>query len=73
MISRAKAVEGQFAQRTTVPRTRSRFLEVGLRLIREKPLGLLPEQVTRRRVCCSVSGPRVSNTGWGRTNWAGIY
>ena len=41
MISRAKAVEGRFAQRTTVPRTRSRFLEVGVRLIREKPLGLL--------------------------------
>ena len=41
MISRAKAVEGRLAQRATVPRTRSRFLEVGRRLIREKPLGLL--------------------------------
>jgi peptide/nickel transport system permease protein len=41
MISRAKAVEGRFTPRTTVPRTRSRFLDVGMRLIRDKPLGLL--------------------------------
>ena len=41
MISRAKAVEGRFTQRTTVHRTRSRFLDVGMRLIRDKPLGLL--------------------------------
>ena len=41
MISRAKAVEGRFTQRTTIHRTRSRFLDVGMRLIRDKPLGLL--------------------------------
>lgn len=41
MISRAKAVEGSFTPRTTGHRTRSRFLDVGLRLIRQKPLGLL--------------------------------
>jgi len=41
MISRAKAVEGRFTPRTTEHRTRSRFLDVGMRLIRDKPLGLL--------------------------------
>ena len=41
MISRAKPVEGSLTPRTTVHRTRSRFLDVGMRLIRDKPLGLL--------------------------------
>jgi peptide/nickel transport system permease protein len=41
MISRARAVEGSVAPRTTVHRTRSRFLDVVVRLIKEKPLGLL--------------------------------
>ena len=41
MISRAKAVEGRFARPTTRTRTRSQFLEIWVRLIREKLLGLL--------------------------------
>lgn len=41
MISRAKTVEDSFTPQTTVHRTRSRFLDVGMRLIRDKPLGLL--------------------------------
>ncbi len=86
MISRAKAVEGRFTPRTTVHRTRSRFLDVGMRLIRDKPLGLLgacivftllgtavladviARMAMRRHACCTVSVPRVSNTGWGQTS-----
>ena len=41
MISRAKAVEGRVALPTTRTRPRSPLLELGMRLIREKPLGLL--------------------------------
>jgi peptide/nickel transport system permease protein len=41
MISTGKAVEVRVARRTTGNRVRSRFLEVWVRLIREKPLGLL--------------------------------
>ena len=41
MLSRAKAVEGRLARPTTRTRIRSPFLEIWVRLIREKPLGLL--------------------------------
>jgi hypothetical protein len=41
MISRAKAVEGKFVRPTTRTRTRSQFLEIWVRLLREKPLGIL--------------------------------
>jgi peptide/nickel transport system permease protein len=41
MLSRAKTVEGRVVQPTTRTRIRSPWLELVVRLIREKPLGLL--------------------------------
>lgn len=67
MISRAKAVEGQLAQRTTAPRTRSRFLEVGMRLIREKPLGLLGACIVFTLLGTAVFAELIAPYGYAET------
>jgi peptide/nickel transport system permease protein len=68
MISRAKAVEGRIAQRTTVHRTRSPFLEVGVRLIREKPLGLLGAVIVCTLLGTAVFADVIAPYGYAQTS-----
>ena len=68
MISRAKAVEGSFTRRATVSRTRSRFLEVGMRLIREKPLGLLGAGIVFTMLGTALLADVIAPYGYAQTS-----
>src|SRR5262245_6013741 len=68
MLSRARAAEGSFTPRTTVPRTRSRFLEVVVRLIREKPLGLLGAGIVFTLLGTAVCADLIAPYGYAQTS-----
>ena len=68
MISRAKAVEGGVVRRTTVHRTRSRFLEVGVRLIKEKPLGLLGAFIVFTLLGIAIFADVIAPYGYAQTS-----
>jgi peptide/nickel transport system permease protein len=68
MTSRAKAVEGSFTGRATVSRTRSRFLEVGVRLIKEKPLGLLGACIVFTLLGVAVFADVIAPYGYAQTS-----
>src|SRR5205823_8945006 len=68
MMSRAKAVEDRVAQRTTDHRTRSRFLEIGVRLIREKPLGLLGAGIVLTLLVTAVLADIIAPYGYAQTS-----
>ncbi len=68
MISRAKAVEGSFTPRTTVHRTRSRFLDVGVRLIRDKPLGLLGAGIVFTLLGMALFADLIAPYGYAQTS-----
>ena len=68
MISRAKAVESSFTQRTTIHRVRSRFLDVGVRLIRDKPLGLLGACIVFTLLGMAVFADVIAPYGYAQTS-----
>jgi peptide/nickel transport system permease protein len=68
MISRVKAVEGRFTQRTTGYRTRSLFLDVGMRLIRDKPLGLLGACIVFTMLGMAVFADVIAPYGYAQTS-----
>jgi peptide/nickel transport system permease protein len=68
MISRAKTVEGGFAWRTTGNRERSRFLGVLVRLIKEKPLGLLGAAIVFMLLGTAVLADFIAPYGYAQTN-----
>jgi peptide/nickel transport system permease protein len=68
MISRARAVEGRFIPQTTVSRTRSRFLEVGVGLIRKKPLGFLGASIVLTLLGTAVFADVIAPYGYAQTN-----
>ena len=68
MISRAKAVEGRLARPTTRTRTRSQFLEILVRLIREKPLGLLGAFIVFTMLGMAVFADVIAPYGYAQTS-----
>ena len=68
MTSRAKAVEGRFVQQTTVSRRRSRVLEVGGRLLKEKPLGLLGACIVFTLLGMAVFADVIAPYGYAQTS-----
>src|SRR5262245_52977047 len=68
MLSRARAVEGSLAPRTTVNRRRSRFLEVGMRLIKEKPLGLLGACIVFTLLGTAICADFIAPYGYAQTS-----
>jgi peptide/nickel transport system permease protein len=68
MISRAKAVEGKFAQPTTRTRTRSRFLEIWVRLLREKPLGILGAFIVFTLLGIAIFADVIAPYGYAQTS-----
>jgi len=68
MTSRAKAAEGRLAQRTIDHRVRPRFLEIGVRLIREKPLGLLGAGIVLALLVTAVLANVIAPYGYAQTS-----
>src|SRR5262245_6378212 len=68
MTSRAKAVEGRFARPTTRTRTRSPFLEIWIRLIREKPLGLLGAFIVFTLLGIAIFADVIAPYGYAQTS-----
>jgi peptide/nickel transport system permease protein len=68
MISRMKAVEGRFTQRTARYRARSRFLDVGMRLIRDKPLGFLGACIVFTLLGMAVFADVIAPYGYAQTS-----
>src|SRR5262249_26828664 len=68
MISRAKAVEGKLARTTTRIRTRSQFLEIWVRLIREKPLGLLGAFIVFTLLGIAIFADAIAPYGYAQTS-----
>src|SRR5215510_2911824 len=68
MTSRAKAAEDRLVQRTIDHRVRSRFLEIGVRLIREKPLGLLGAGIVLALLVTAVLANVIAPYGYAQTS-----
>jgi len=68
MISRAKAVEGRCARWTTGQRVRSRFLEISVRLVRQKPLGLLGAGIVLTLLVTAVFADVIAPYGYAQTS-----
>ncbi|HEY7493507.1 MAG TPA: hypothetical protein VIH59_20645, partial [Candidatus Tectomicrobia bacterium] len=68
MAHGTRAVEGRFTRRATVQRTRSRFLEVGMRLIKEKPLGLLGACIVFTLLGIAVFADVIAPYGYAQTS-----
>jgi peptide/nickel transport system permease protein len=68
MISRAKAVEGRVTLPTTRTRPRSPFLELWVRLIREKPLGLLGAFIVCALLGVAIFADVLAPYGYAQTN-----
>ena len=68
MISRAKAGEGSFTPRSTVHRTRSRCLDVGIRLIRDKPLGFLGAGIVFTLLGMALCADVIAPYGYAQTS-----
>ena len=68
MLSRAKAVEGRLARPTTRTRIRSPFLEIWVRLIREKPLGLLGAGIVLTLLVTAALADVIAPYGYAQTS-----
>jgi peptide/nickel transport system permease protein len=68
MISTEKAVEARLARRTTRNRVRSRFLEVWVRLLREKPLGLLGAGIVFILLGTAIFADLITPYGYAQTS-----
>ena len=68
MIPRGKSVEGMFGRRAIGTRVRSPFLEVWVRLIREKPLGLLGAFIVFSMLGTAIFADVIAPYGYAQTS-----
>ncbi len=68
MIPRGKSVEGTFGRRAIGTRVRSPFLEVWVRLIREKPLGLLGAFIVFSMLGTAIFADVIAPYGYAQTS-----
>ncbi len=68
MIPKGKAVDGKFGRRTTGHSMHSRFLELWVRLIREKPLGLLGAFIVFTLLGMAVFADLIAPYGYAQTS-----